>query len=227
MQVLLITLGIASVTWAFAFGALLLLAPLAPFMAPFTPPQLGAFCSLFATLMAARSPASAIAVVRETAGKGPFCSLVMAVVVVKDVLVIVAFALNIEIARSVFSAAHAQVDLARILEPFVSVAVAATIGLAAAGVIPLALRGVSAVGGLRRADLRAVLRMVALAAMASATFALALYFEAEPLLACSVAGLVANNTMCAPQLRLREHMYVLSNSLALFCASRQRHPASW
>lgn len=42
-----------------------------------------------------------IAVLKETEGKGPYCSLVMAVVVLKDVLVFVCFALNIELAKAV------------------------------------------------------------------------------------------------------------------------------
>lgn len=42
-----------------------------------------------------------IAVLKEVDGRGPFCSLVMAVVVVKDVVVIVAFALNMELIRMV------------------------------------------------------------------------------------------------------------------------------
>lgn len=42
-----------------------------------------------------------IAVLKEVDGRGPFCSLVMAVVVVKDVVVIVAFALNMELIRAV------------------------------------------------------------------------------------------------------------------------------
>ena len=46
-------------------------------------------------------PSPQIAVLKEVEGKGPFCSLVMAVVVVKDVVVIVAFALNIELIRAV------------------------------------------------------------------------------------------------------------------------------
>ena len=44
-----------------------------------------------------------IAVLRETEAQGPFCSLVMAVVVVKDVLVFVAFATNLEIVSAVCS----------------------------------------------------------------------------------------------------------------------------
>ena len=42
-----------------------------------------------------------IAVVKETGGKGPYCSLILAVVVMKDVLVFICFALNVEFARMV------------------------------------------------------------------------------------------------------------------------------
>ncbi len=42
-----------------------------------------------------------IAVLKEVDGKGPFCSLVMAVVVVKDVIVIIAYAINVELIRVV------------------------------------------------------------------------------------------------------------------------------
>ncbi len=38
---------------------------------------------------------------KEIDGKGPYCSLVMAVVVVKDVLLFAAFAVNIELFRAV------------------------------------------------------------------------------------------------------------------------------
>lgn len=46
-----------------------------------------------------------IAVVKETGGKGPYCSLILAVVVMKDVLVFICFALNLEFARMVSAAA--------------------------------------------------------------------------------------------------------------------------
>ena len=42
-----------------------------------------------------------IAVVKETGGKGPYCSLVLAVVVMKDVLVFICFALILEFVRVV------------------------------------------------------------------------------------------------------------------------------
>ncbi len=42
-----------------------------------------------------------IAVLKETEGRGPYCSLVMAVVVTKDVLVFICFSLNVEISALV------------------------------------------------------------------------------------------------------------------------------
>lgn len=54
-------------------------------------------------LIVSTAPDVQIAVLRETEAQGPFCSLVMAVVVVKDVLVFVAFATNLEIVSAVCS----------------------------------------------------------------------------------------------------------------------------
>jgi hypothetical protein len=45
-------------------------------------------------------------VLKEVDGKGPFCGLVMAVVVVKDVFVIMAFALNLELIHAVSRQAY-------------------------------------------------------------------------------------------------------------------------
>ena len=56
--------------------------------------------SLIATLSIARSPASAIAVLRETEARGPFSKLTVSVTVLKDVLVVVLFALNMEMIES-------------------------------------------------------------------------------------------------------------------------------
>ena len=42
-----------------------------------------------------------IAVVRETDAKGPFCATVLAVVVVKDVLLFICLAMNLEVANMV------------------------------------------------------------------------------------------------------------------------------
>ena len=47
-----------------------------------------------------------VAVLRETDAKGPFCSLIMSVVVVKDVLLFMCFAINVEFARVVRHPTH-------------------------------------------------------------------------------------------------------------------------
>lgn len=70
-------------TWLAVGAAVVALLPYMHATAGMTPSQLLAFCSLAGTLMVARSPASAIAVLQETGGKGSFCSLVLAVVIVK------------------------------------------------------------------------------------------------------------------------------------------------
>jgi hypothetical protein len=57
------------------------------------------------TLIPATLAATQIAVLKETEGKGPYCSLVMAVVVVKDVLLFAAFAVNVELFKAVSWAA--------------------------------------------------------------------------------------------------------------------------
>jgi hypothetical protein len=49
---------------------------------------------------------SQIAVIQESEGKGPFCSLVMAVVVLKDVMVFLAFAANLETVSVVRTLLH-------------------------------------------------------------------------------------------------------------------------
>ena len=52
--------------------------------------------SMAGTIMVTRSPATAIAVLKEVDGRGPFCSLTLNVVILKDVFVIILYALNIE-----------------------------------------------------------------------------------------------------------------------------------
>ena len=95
---LVMTACITSFTWVFVFLAFLAVGRQLTFLADLSSAHVIAVASLVATLGVARSPASAIAVVREMRRpSGPFCSQVMAVTVVKDVLVIVLFAVNLEL----------------------------------------------------------------------------------------------------------------------------------
>lgn len=155
--------------------------------------QLVIFCSLFGTLMIARSPASAIAVVQETGGRGSFCSLVLAVVVVKDVLAIVMFSLNIEVARSLFRhGGVAQVSLMAFTDPFVSLVVAVALGVGGCWVVSLAERAALKVAHHRVAPYT---KAAGILIISTFVFEAAVYFNAEPLLACAVTGLLATNTL--------------------------------
>ena len=58
-----------------------------------------AIAILFGTIFVARSPSSAIAVINEMRASGPFTKTVMGVTVVKDVLVIILFAIFILLSK--------------------------------------------------------------------------------------------------------------------------------
>jgi Kef-type K+ transport system membrane component KefB len=102
-QVVALSTSVFAFSWASVFAYVVLYGEQMTLFANLQPVQRSMAASLAATLAGARSPASAIAVLRETQGKGPFCSLALAVVVVKDILVFVAFAVNIEVAKVVGS----------------------------------------------------------------------------------------------------------------------------
>eukprot|EP00227_Mantoniella_beaufortii_P005993 CAMPEP_0197607094 /NCGR_PEP_ID=MMETSP1326-20131121/46440_1 /TAXON_ID=1155430 /ORGANISM="Genus nov. species nov., Strain RCC2288" /LENGTH=187 /DNA_ID=CAMNT_0043175119 /DNA_START=136 /DNA_END=696 /DNA_ORIENTATION=- len=92
--VLVMTLSITVFTWVFVFAVFSVVGSQVEFLRGLSQAHVYGIASLAATLGVARSPASAIAVLREMDGRGPFCSLVMSVTVVKDVLVVVMFAIN-------------------------------------------------------------------------------------------------------------------------------------
>ncbi|KAJ9525213.1 hypothetical protein QJQ45_020741 [Haematococcus lacustris] len=141
-SVLGITAGICLLSWVLCFGALDWLGLAVPSLHQMDSPHLLAVATLGATLMMTRSPASAIAVLKDIDGRGPFCSLVMAVVVVKDVVVICAFALNMELIRTVILPAKpdARFSLLALLLPLLSVALSMALGLAGALLLSLLLR---------------------------------------------------------------------------------------
>ena len=195
LQVGMITMGISTATWLAVFSAMILLAPFIDATQGMTVHQVAAFCSLCATLMIARSPASAIAVLQETGGKGAFCSLTLAVVIVKDVVTIVAFSLNIEISRALFaSGASAHLTLGTLVDPFVSVVVAMALGAAGSWVVSAASRRLS--GALRSRAAAPYVKSAVILALSMSVFEAAAFFDAEPLLACAVTGLLATNTLC-------------------------------
>lgn len=84
-------------------AAIMLLADYIPFMRDLTPAGRIASALLGGTILAARSPSSAIAIINEMRARGPFTKTVLGVTLVKDVLIVVLFALSTSIAATLLT----------------------------------------------------------------------------------------------------------------------------
>jgi Trk K+ transport system NAD-binding subunit/Kef-type K+ transport system membrane component KefB len=94
------TFGQLVVTFTLSAVAVFYLADHIDFMLGMSSSGKVAVAILMATIFIARSPSSAIAVISELRAKGPFTQTAIGVTVVKDVLVIILFAICFSIARS-------------------------------------------------------------------------------------------------------------------------------
>ena len=82
---------------------LFLLAEHIPFMRDLTPAGKLATALLGGTILAARSPSSAIAIINEMRARGPFTKTVLGVTLVTDVLIVVLFAVTTSIAATLLT----------------------------------------------------------------------------------------------------------------------------
>ncbi len=125
-SILSISTGIVLAVSILVFIALLLMADYVPFMQPFPLTGRLAIASLAAAILVARSPSSAIAIVNELRARGPFTQTVLGVTVVMDFVVIVLFAINIEMADALLSGIPLSIGFAGLIlfELLVSVALA-------------------------------------------------------------------------------------------------------
>ena len=94
------TIGQLVITFVISSVVIYFVANQIPFMANFSSKEKIAVAILFGTIFVARSPSSAIAVINEMRANGPFTKTVMGVTVVKDVLVIILFAISFSIAKA-------------------------------------------------------------------------------------------------------------------------------
>jgi Trk K+ transport system NAD-binding subunit/Kef-type K+ transport system membrane component KefB len=99
----LITLGNAIAVPLLGVIAVMLLAPIIPFMDGLSLTGRFAVAVLAGSILVARSPSSAIAIVNEMRAKGAFTQTVLGVTMVTDVVVIVLFAINVEMADALLS----------------------------------------------------------------------------------------------------------------------------
>ncbi|WNG17692.1 cation:proton antiporter [Cystobacter fuscus] len=93
---------VCGVTFLVIFGALLALRPWLPFLAPMTLAQALAVSSLISMVVVSFSPTVTIAIVQETAARGPFTEFLMALVIIGDLVVMVGFAVAAGLARASF-----------------------------------------------------------------------------------------------------------------------------
>jgi len=98
------TIGQLIITFVLSSIAIYFLAGHIPFMKEMDTNSKIAVAILFGTIFVARSPSSAIAVINEMRANGPFTKTVMGVTVVKDVLVIILFAICFAISKAFINA---------------------------------------------------------------------------------------------------------------------------
>lgn len=94
------TIGQLVITFVLSSFAIYFIADQIPFMKQMDMNSKIAVAILFGTIFVARSPSSAIAVINEMRANGPFTKTVMGVTVVKDVLVIILFAISFSLAKA-------------------------------------------------------------------------------------------------------------------------------
>ncbi|MCR9249672.1 MAG: cation:proton antiporter [bacterium] len=97
------TFGQLVITFLVGSLGVYFIADLIPYMKDLNATAKVAVAILTGTIFVARSPASAIAVVNELRARGPFTQTVMGVTVLKDFIVIVLFAVNLSVAKTLIS----------------------------------------------------------------------------------------------------------------------------
>eukprot|EP00891_Asterochloris_glomerata_P006082 jgi/Astpho2/6082/fgenesh1_pg.00084_%23_67_t len=198
-QVLSITTGLSICSFMAVFFTVLLLSPLLPMAKGLSAAQLEVLAALAGVLAIARSPASAIAVLKETEGRGPFCSLVMAVVVVKDVVTFICFAINLEAASVVMRKEPSGGRASHLLVPLATLVSSGLLGTVSGVLLGLQVGG-SASGRRWPAAVKRLpspaqkwVQPAVVLLCTAAIFFLAEAIHAEPLLTCVVAGAVTTN----------------------------------
>lgn len=113
----------------FGLGSIVvfLIADLIPFMSQMDFPTKLSASLLMAAIFGARSPASAIAIIKELRAKGPFTQTILGVTVLKDFIVIVVFTICLSFAQSLISGS--DINLISILVILVELALSIILGL--------------------------------------------------------------------------------------------------
>lgn len=188
-----ITTGLTLVTFHVGSLAVLLLADHVPFLREFPVGGRVAVAVMAGSILVARSPSSAIAIVNELRAKGPYTQTALGVTVIMDVVVIVLFAVNASVADAIL--AELSVNLGFFALLLVELLLAAVLGVLLWKLLQVILR-------LRvRAVVRAALVLLAGYAVFLFSTWLRQFTNAqwsnevlvEPLLVCMLAGFLVTN----------------------------------
>ncbi|MCP4425845.1 MAG: potassium transporter TrkA [Chloroflexi bacterium] len=125
-----VTTGLVLATSFLGMFAFLLLADYIPFMREMSLTGRVAVAVLAGAILVARSPSSAIAIVNELRAKGPFTQTALGVTVIMDVVVIVLFAFNSEMAGALLANVPVNLGFVALLfaELFLSLALGYLLG---------------------------------------------------------------------------------------------------
>mmetsp|Transcript_2091 Transcript_2091/g.3004 ORF Transcript_2091/g.3004 Transcript_2091/m.3004 type:complete len:696 (-) Transcript_2091:51-2138(-) len=119
--------GFMGATFVSSFLIILVFAGLIPFIAGTPATTKIAVALLISTIMIARSPASAIAIVKDSKAEGPFTTMVIGVSIAADVLIIVVFALNVGIAKALIHGSG--LTISSLLSPILKILFSAVFGI--------------------------------------------------------------------------------------------------
>ncbi len=177
---------------AIGIVALILINDMVPFMAALPQGEVLAVALLGATIMIARSPSSALAIIKELRAHGPFTHKVLGATLLMDAVVIVIFAASVSVAAVLVEGAGFDVGLLIfvIFEILLDLALGILIGLLLGAIMKL------------RYDLlkSAMILLLGLSVFSLSTelhefhlFSLPVGIFSEPLLICMTAGFFVTN----------------------------------
>lgn len=187
------TIGQLIITFFLSTGVIFFSASYIPFMADLAPDVRFAISMLFGTIFVARSPSSAIAVINEMRANGPFTKTAMGVTVVKDVLVIILFAVCFAVTKAIIN--KESLGLIFLVFLFIELGVSFGLGLFLGRIlqIPLSLK------------IHRYIKSVIVLLLGYGTYLFAAYVKGisheylpheitlEPLLICIIASFIVTN----------------------------------
>jgi Trk K+ transport system NAD-binding subunit/Kef-type K+ transport system membrane component KefB len=190
----IISIITGQVVAVFAIGivAFILIKDMVPFMVGLPQKEVLAIALLGATIMIARSPSSALAIIKELRARGPFTHKVLGATVLKDAVVIVIFAASVSVAAVLVEGADFNIGLLVLVlfEILLDIGLGILIGLLLHAIISLPNKLLQST----------LILLLGLGVFVLATelhdfhlFSLPVGLFSEPLLICMTAGFYVTN----------------------------------